>query len=245
METFLKRDENGNTQVGDTYFKVPKDVSALSILGLNKVENGIFFAEDGRVYDLNTNKKIRKWFTKIEGITVWEPKLSKEWIPKLESLFYKTYYKQKDHFESKERLAIEALEKVDYAHAYYKKIKAYVKYSTRQDEYYGTLISSETLEHKPKQLKNLEIGQKYHDSQKRNAELHRRNYKCRMILDYAIKRAILSNVKADNKWDRAIIVTILINGRTYTYIKEGLLSGYSVGWKAYPWDETTIKTIGV
>ena len=77
MTTLLHRTADGTTELANgTTFKVPKNRSALSMFGTNRISHGDVFAEDGWVYQ--EGKKVRKWFTRFlphGDETIWEPKL--------------------------------------------------------------------------------------------------------------------------------------------------------------------------
>lgn len=59
MKNILNRDSDGKAQFEGTNIKVPKTISALSIIGTNTIYDGDDFQENGYVYN---NGQKRKWF---------------------------------------------------------------------------------------------------------------------------------------------------------------------------------------
>lgn len=91
-QLIMERDAEGTTKMGGITFQVPKNRTALGVLTTpgNSIYDGERFGEDGWVYNMRTEEKMRKWFIRFVNCCssyadarLWEPKLQN--IPLLES----------------------------------------------------------------------------------------------------------------------------------------------------------------
>lgn len=86
MSTLLKRTADGTTQVGNSKCKVPTNMSVLGIIATNGVIDGSEYRDDYYIYV--DNIPIKKWFSMVDGVRVWTPKLYD--LPSLYRLYKKT-----------------------------------------------------------------------------------------------------------------------------------------------------------
>jgi hypothetical protein len=78
-QKLLERTKDGVTNISDKnggtfQIKVPENRSALSVVGFNTVWSSGDYREDGWVYI--DDKPVHKWFVHINGVRVWEPRLT-------------------------------------------------------------------------------------------------------------------------------------------------------------------------
>ena len=89
MSTIFSRNEDGVVNFGEATITVPKNRSALSIIGSQqKLVPGGDYHEDGYVY--LDGKAVKKWFTELgSGLLIWHPSLDD--IPGLEQRYFNIY----------------------------------------------------------------------------------------------------------------------------------------------------------
>lgn len=185
------RNEQGIVSVTDdtgrvVTAKIPCDRSMLGMLATNGILPNGEYREDGWVY-LN-NKPVRKWHSRFEQITIWEPKMDN-----LTSL-YDLYKKTNDNFNVVWKATFDIMMSIwdgkrpAKAHTYTN--GSWWEFDIH-DYGYGLGISVVSrLEEKPKKVTNVRAGNKLWKLDSRRSDLSKRCWKTRIIFFEALRRSL-------------------------------------------------------
>lgn len=169
-------------EVDGIHFQLPDDVTALSLLGVNSVQDGDDFQKDGWVY--RDGKPVRKWFIRLscdDQERIWEPKF--ENVVLLEAKRWKYY-------ERAMRLTLPTYQELDQQCKKAKKFGGYAKFSEKSEglvEFSCGLVGTSWswVDKKPNNI-NQELVDKYFSVEKRNREVWHRYH----LFDKAFQEGI-------------------------------------------------------
>lgn len=199
-------------------FQVPQNMSALTFLSNEKINDGDVFADDYWVY--NQNKRIRKWFSRIPNseIRFWHPKTddvvlleSKRW--KLCQHYYQTITSLRE--EIKNRFA-----DIQEVHGSTEENGRIIRGKITKDEKYGLLFEQFIKEVNPN-LVNQELYLLHQNYFDRMTQLGGRFDIAHKIFHFAICRNYRDFFIPKNYHESGYEKTLhmVINGRTYIFKK--------------------------
>jgi hypothetical protein len=208
-------------KVGDATATIPSDESALSLLYNNRFTSGGDYKEDGYVYV--GGKPVRKWFKRVEDISVWFPIL--EDVKGLQRRYDAIRAAYKKYLEGVYKPAFTAVAKVKTAHA-----KVTHKYTGDDDPWWlytfekfsGSSGMSWDWVSTPDKPLHLKVGQHYYDVERRLEQLGGRVYKFRTVLKRAIDDKLY---KMEVKGDYGDLLKVTVLDSVYWYTRDQFVWG--------------------
>lgn len=210
---------------------IPNNVSMISVFAINSfIPNGNY-NNDGWIY---VNKKpVKKWFKKIEYISVWFPILND--LHKLQNRYLAVAKKYRCYLKKEYRIAFNSLVKVGKAHA-----KITHKFNGdcdpwwlyEADKYPGQKGICWNWVKIPENPLNLEIGNTYYKIDQRLSQLTERVSKFRIILEWAICDKVY-NIKGND----GQILQYKLSGRSYWFIRNRYV------WDKLAFPEDDVKVV--
>lgn len=203
--------------------EIPGDVSILSIFTTNSfIPNG-HYHEDGFIY---VNKEpIKKWFKKINDVTIWFPILSN--IHKLQARFYRVKKAYKKYLKDTYLTAFNKLRSVKKAHVL--NDQGWMVFTASKEG-----ISWNWMSGIPENPVNVEIGTEYHKAEQRLYQLGSRVHKFRTTMEYALEKRLF-NVKGEN----GDVLQLKVGKKIYWY------QYFKYSWKQFVSPEDKIKKIEI
>lgn len=238
MTVVMKR-KGEDARIGDTHIKLPTNVTVLSLIGTNTVQDGFIFNDDWWVYKNENGKlvKVKKWFSQIEGIIVWPPIL--EDIKKLEQRYQNIKAKRDNFIKTRWEPIYNKLMENEKAHVFPKyvennKDKEWWLYSIRHvgDNHY---IGFDWVEGPQKPI-NVELGTEYYEVERKLSRYNKYVHMFSTVLHKAIDRFLRKN--APTKTNQ--ILKLVINGRNYWYRSVLYQTNY-LEWHKICWSDEEIQ----
>jgi len=222
-------------------------VSALSVLSNNYVNNGEVFAKDHFVY--KDGKKIRKWFQRRGDIKLlWVPNLERvTWI---EGIRWRLHEKYVSLWKEIGEVVDEIHKKGDVAYARplhdfeSSSGSEYWKYNIRHSDCSQGLTFGFNWVKKPKRTRNAQLGQRlYYLEHTRGGTLRKRLGLFNKALKLALERNICGEHYIEQKkYKNGQVLRYNINNRLYWYVIS--YNRYGVLWpEMLHWPETNILDI--
>lgn len=231
--TIFERNAAGTVSFGDgASIQVPRDVSALSVLGhaYNEAFNGDVFAEDHWVY--RDGKKQRKWFTSTHDIkSLWPPHLDE--LARIEALYQRYLAKQQNVWKDRVEAAVERYLDMGIKHAdlvvdgefFYS--YEFEKSKNRECRF---VFSSCMPFDKPKKHEHKEIATEFRAIDRYHTLVCWRLGTVRAYLDAALKKKIGRPERPET------VFCVEVNGRSYFYRSADNGYGYygleKISWPA-------------
>jgi hypothetical protein len=238
MEIIMERDEDGVVTLPGCMLKIPKDMSALAVLGINKPINYGKYAKDGWIYV--GGKRIKKWFQNVHDVTIWGPILKD--IPKLEARMWKVRDQWDKYAKEKWRPAFDKVVEVKEAHARTTHLKDNKWWLYTSHSYINTDYPSIRFDwvDPPDEPKNHKIGQAYYEADNKLMRYGGYVHKFHRVLEIAIERYLMEHHKPEKS---GINMHLEINGRGYWYVSY-YVNSHVLWWKKISWpEEETIKVV--
>lgn len=233
MKTIMERRGNVVTDADGMTSTIPSDVSMLSIFARNPFFNEGDYREDGFIYV--DGKPVKKWFKKIEDVTIWFPIL--DGARKLQDRFYKVKQVYTDYLKNEYAEVCKQLLKVKKAHAYvtHEFDGTYAPWWLYKVSKWGDHegISFDWVD-TPKNPINLDIGNAYYKADQRLMQIGARVHKFRSILHYAIK-AEAYKIKGES----GDILQLKVGDKTY-WFEFGRFA-----WEKMVFPEDNLKTVEI
>lgn len=226
MEEVFNRDKDGKVNfAGVGTSTIPQGKLALSMFADNPFIADCEYKDDGWIYT-KSGEKIRKWFIKVDGVTVWEPILSDP--AKLEQRYTEVRVGL-DAVYKEWGAAFDEVRRVGVADA--KPTHKYELYENHTWRHYSATQEGITFDwmDEPAEPKNVEIGTRYYNVTQRLEVVGGRISKFTAALTRSLELKIPKDIPRYMN-----MIDFKINGKTYWLKLEK--SKYSRHWRlfAYP-----------
>jgi hypothetical protein len=239
----MKRNSEGKVTIGDKVVSIPRNELALSMFGINPVFDRAEYGEDGWIYI--DNKPVKKWFKDCyspdgssRGVRIWHPILSD--IPTLEARKWRMKERKDRFYHEVWRPLYDLLVKVGEAHA-----KPTHKFKSEKKWWLYKTYECEDTHHigfdwvdTPAKPKNVEIGQRYYELDRRIM----RYYGYINLFDIVLGLAIHKFLRMEHPPQAAgVSLRLVLNGRNYWYVSGYV--GHAIDWVKVNWPESPIIEI--
>ena len=232
MGITMRRNEEGIVTLPGCTVKIPRDMSMLAVLGVNKPTDRSEYKEDGWVYI--AGKQVKKWFQKLDGVMIWGPVLKD--VSKLEARMWKIRKRWEKYGKKVWRPAFNKVVEVKEAHAKTTHLKdsSWWLYTSRS--YINAKEFSVGFDwvDPPAKPKNHGIGQAYYEANNKLMRYGGYVYKFTKALETAIERYLMKQYGPEKN---GVTMHLVINGRNYWYISYHPNS-HALWWKKVSWPET-------
>lgn len=243
MGIIMERNKEGEVTLPNASIKIPKNMTALSMLAMNRVVDHGEYREDGWIYV--NDKRIKKWFQRIypehgSNTLIWLPVLKD--IPKLEARMWRMRERYNRYANEAWRPAYNRVVEVKQAHAKptFHKDKGWWLYTSRiyQNDQYS--IGFDWVdEDEPETIINQTIGQAYYDADHKLTQYGHYLFCFRGVLEAAINKLLREGYPPKNM---GTTLRLIVNNRNYWYISCSYPGG-NLYWNKVSWPDADMEEI--